>query len=427
MINTNENMKKAIGDGGFDGSFKQLYTDLADARSRYIALIDGFSGYFGERDNLRLFSAPGRTELGGNHTDHQKGNVLAASVGNDIIAAVSENGSSIIRIKSEGHEVVEVDLNDLGIKESEKEDATALVRGISARITELGYNVTGFDAYTTSRVLNASGMSSSAAFEILCCTIINYLFAGEKLSAIDMSLISKYAENVYFGKPCGLLDQLACSVGGIAAMDFSEDDNPTIEQIKYDFESTGHVFYIVNTRGNHGDLTYNYADIPNEMRSVAAYFGKEVLGQCTKQQVMESIPQLRKAVSDRAILRAVHFFNDCETAKREAEALKQNKFDEFLRLIKKSGRSSYMYLQNVYSPDMPQTQDLSLALMLSDEVLGERGAYRVHGGGFAGTIQAFVPQDMVETYVKTLDGVFGEGSCLCPHIRNVGSTELVCE
>lgn len=426
MINNNQNINKAIRDGLFDDCFKQLYTDIADAHSRYTTLIDGFSDYFGERDNLRLFSAPGRTELGGNHTDHQRGIVLAASVGNDIIAAVSENDSNIIRIKSEGHDVVEIDLTDLSIKESEKEDANALVRGISARINELGYTVKGFDAYTTSRVLNASGMSSSAAFEILCCTIINSLFADSELSAVDMSFISQYAENVYFGKPCGLLDQLACSVGGIVAIDFKDANAPLIEQIKYDFESTEHVFYIINTRGNHGDLTYNYADIPNEMCSVAEYFGKEVLSQCTKQQVLTNIPQLRKVVSDRAILRAVHFFNDCEVAKMEAEALKQNKFDEFLYLIKKSGRSSYMYLQNIYSPDMPQIQDLSLALMLSDEVLGERGAFRVHGGGFAGTIQAFVPQDLADIYVKTLDSVFGEGSCLCPHIRNVGSTELKC-
>ncbi len=426
MFNTKTDIEKIMG-GILDSDFKTLYTDISDARSRYACLISGFKEFFGDRDNIRLFSAPGRTELGGNHTDHQRGIVLAASVGNDVIAAVSENGENIIRIKSEGHDIVEVDLCELDIKESEKELAVSLVRGICARIKELGIDIKGFDAYTTSRVLNASGMSSSAAFEILCCAIINHMFAEEKLSAVDMAIISKYAENVYFGKPCGLLDQLACCVGGIVAMDFEDDANPKIEQVKYDFESTGHVFYIVNTRGNHGDLTYNYADIPDEMRSVAAYFGKEVLRECTKQQLLDNIADLRKKVSDRAILRALHFFNDCETATLEAKALKENNFDEFLQLIRKSGRSSFMYLQNIYSPDIPNVQDLSLALALSEEVLGERGAFRVHGGGFAGTIQAFVPADLSCTYVSTLDGVFGEGSCLCPHIRNVGSAELKAE
>lgn len=426
MFNTETDIEK-IRSGALDGAFGSLYTDIPDARGRFAALLAGYRACFGESGSIRFFSAPGRTELGGNHTDHQCGIVLAASVGNDVIAAVSENGENIIRIQSEGHELVNVDITDLSVKEDEKERAHALVRGVCAKMAELGIAVRGFNAYTTSRVLNASGMSSSAAFEILCCTIINCMFAGERLGAVEMSLISKYAENEYFGKPCGLLDQLACSVGGIVAMDFADGAKPKIDCVKYDFESTGYTFYIINTRGNHGDLTYNYADIPGEMCAVAEFFGGKVLRDCTKDQVMANIPALRKAVSDRAVLRALHFFNDCENASLEAQALRENNFAEFLRLIRKSGRSSFMYLQNVYSPDMPSVQDLSLALALSEEVLGERGAFRVHGGGFAGTIQAFVPNDLCEKYVAALDGVFGEGSCLCPHIRNVGSTELTAE
>ena len=351
-----------------------------------------------------LFSTPGRTELGGNHTDHQHGHGLAASVDLDTIACVVPNNSQIIRIKSRHHRMAEVDLGDLSIRKEEAGNSVSLVRGVASRLTQLGYTVGGFDAYPTTR-----GLSSSAAFEVLVTTIMNQLFCGGALTSTDLAKVGQYAENIYFGKPCGLMDQLSCATGGVIAIDFKDPDDPQLRQVQVDLRAFGHALCIIDTRASHADLTADYAAITQEMREVAACFGREVLGDVSFDRFRENLATVRATCGDRAAMRAYHFFKDDQRVLQQCDALEQGDFDEFLHLVRQSGRSSFMYLQNVSNYRESRSQPVALLLALAEDLLAGRGACRVHGGGFAGTIQAFVPLDMLPAFV-----------------RGAGSVPLVC-
>jgi len=412
-----------------DIDYKTLYCCNSSEEERYIkrfsGLLKGFSDTFGKDGDIRLFSAPGRTEIGGNHTDHQHGRVVAGSLNLDVIGAVRANGENVIRIKSEGFpmDVVSVDSLDADSKEYGK--SSGLIRGIVSCFVKKGYKVGGFDAYTTSNVLKGSGMSSSAAFEILVAVIINALFANGEVSAVEMAKFGQYAENVYFGKPCGLLDQTACASGGIVAMDFADNENPVVEKLDFDFAKTGYSLCIIDTGADHANLTDEYASITLEMKMVAEYFGKSFLNEVSEEDFYSEIKNIRSKINnDRAVLRAIHFFNETKRAKTEAEMLKNGDFNGFLRLVNECGRSSYMYLQNIYATKEPKNQAVSLALALCDELLKGKGAFRVHGGGFAGTIQAFVPSDMLNGFKDGIEAVFGEGMCHILSIRSVGGVEI---
>ena len=375
------------------------------------------------REPSYIFSAPGRTEIGGNHTDHQLGRVLAGAVDVDTLAAVAPNGEPVIRVLSEGYPLCEIDLDDLGIRPAEAGTTAALIRGVAGRIRELGHPVPGFDAYVTSRVLPGSGLSSSAAFEVLIGTVIDHL-ASCGLDAVQIAQIGQYAENVYFGKPCGLMDQTASSVGGIITIDFADEANPVVEHLDFDFASCGHALCIIDSGADHADLTDEYAAIPREMKAVAALFGKEHLRQVDEELFYAQLPRVRQAAGDRAVLRAMHFFEDNRRVKEQVEALRRNDFPRFLELVNESGRSSWLYLQNVVPTGSTLHQELAVTLALAARLLKGRGASRVHGGGFAGTIQAFVPDDLLEPFRTRLEAVFGQGSCHVMQIRPVGFTRL---
>ncbi|MBQ3131207.1 MAG: galactokinase [Clostridia bacterium] len=389
-------------------------------------LDTGFAAAFGGAPE-RYFSAPGRTEIGGNHTDHQRGRVLAGAVNLDTVAAVRLNGSNAIRICSKGYPQYTVDLSCLTPQTEEVNTTPALVRGIAARFIDMGCNVVGFDAYCESTVLPGSGLSSSAAFEVLVGTIINHLFHEGKATQPEVAMIGQYAENVFFGKPCGLMDQTASAVGNLVTIDFFDKDRPVIKPVDFDFAACGHALCIIDTRASHADLTDEYAAIPNEIKSVAAYFGREVLTQIEETEFYAAIPQLRETCGDRAVIRAIHFYQENARVPKQVEALERGDMDTFLRLIKESGYSSYMYLQNVIPAGYKAHQDVAMALALCEHYLNGRGAYRVHGGGFAGTVQAFVPFDMLDSFVAGIDGVLGEGACHVLSIRPQGGVEMEVE
>ena len=406
-----------------------IYACKSEERQQYIdrfeKVIDGFSENFGEAEDLRIFSAPGRTEIGGNHTDHQHGAVIAGGLNLDVVGVCRPNGTNEIRVQSEGYPMSIVNLSELKPNEAEFGSSEALIRGVAAKFAEMGYEVSGFDAYATSNVLKGSGMSSSAAYEVFLGNIINNLFANGEVNAVEIAKIGQFAENVYFGKPCGLLDQMASSVSGMVAMDFCDVEKPFVEKIDFDFAKTEHALCIIDTGADHSDLTDEYAAITVEMRKVANFFGKDFLNDVTKEEFMAKIKDIREAINDdRAVLRAYHYFNETQRAKEEANALKAGDFNKFLSIVKKSGLSSYMYLQNVYASSMPNAQAVSLSLALCDEILGERGAYRVHGGGFAGTIQAFVPFDILDEFKTKIEAVLGKGMCHILSIRPVGGCEI---
>ena len=419
---------KYLGSGGAHDTLAPVYGAGAEAAAgRLQELMMEFAGTFpcGEGSDTWLFSTPGRTELGGNHTDHQNGLGLAASVNLDTIACVVPNSTGVIRIKSRNHRPAEVTLDSLSLIPEETGSSPALVRGVAARLTELGHTIGGFDAYTTTRVLRGSGLSSSAAFEVLMGTIANHLFCGGAFSPVQVAQMGQYAENVYFGKPCGLMDQLSCSVGGVIAVDFANESEPAIRQVHTDLSSYGHALCIVDTRASHADLTADYAAIPQEMREVAACFGREVLGEVDPAVFRESIPLVRATCGDRAMLRAHHFFLDDALALRECDALARGDFDEFLRCVNRSGRSSYMYLQNVSNYRESRSQPVAVLLAVAEALLADRGACRVHGGGFAGTIQAFVPLDLLDAFVCGMEAVAGEGACHVLDLRGSGSVLLL--
>lgn len=395
-------------------------------RERLINAIEKFEELFGVSREISIFSAPGRTEIGGNHTDHQLGRVLAAGVNLDVIAIVSENNSNLIQVKSEGYPQDTVDISSQDVVEKEKNTSAALIRGMCSRFRQLGYSIGGFDAYTTSNVLQGSGLSSSAAFEVLLGTTMNALFCDGKETPLSIAQISQYTENIYFGKPSGLMDQSASSIGGFITIDFKNRETPKVEKIDFDFAHCGYTLCIIDTHGSHANLTPDYAAIPEEMKRVAAYFGKEVLRQVAEADFYGSLSQLRRTVGDRAVLRAIHFYGDNQRVLRQVEALKAGDFDLFKELVIESGASSYQYLQNVFSTSYPQEQGVSVTLALCERFLKDHGgAWRVHGGGFAGTVQTFVPADYVETFREKMDTILGAGSCHLLSIRPVGGIQIL--
>ena len=386
----------------------------------------GFSDTYG-KENPRIFSAPGRTEIGGNHTDHQHGCVLAAAVDMDILAAALPNGTKKIRILSEGFAPDEVDLTDLSIKEDEINTSAALIRGVAAKLTELGYMVEGFDLYATSNVLKGSGLSSSAAYEVMLGHVMNGLFCNNEISAVDIARIGQYAENVYFGKKSGLMDQTASSVGGVVAIDFRDNTAPVVKKLDFRFETSGYSLCIIDSGADHADLSDEYSAIPTEMKQVAAMLGTEVLREADEALFVERLAEIRKETGDRAVLRALHFFRENRRAVQEAELLEAGDFDAFLNVVKESGQSSNIYLQNVKVEGQAFHQEVQYALAVCDMLLDGKGAFRVHGGGFAGTVQAFVPNDMLEAFRTGAEKLVGKGSCHVVSIREAGGIELTKE
>ena len=390
---------------------------------RKLALDTGFAAAFGGAPE-RYFSAPGRTEIGGNHTDHQRGRVLAGAVNLDTVAAVRPNGLGTIRIQSQGYPLSIVDLEHLSPVAGEINTSAALIRGVAARFTQLGCKVEGFDAYCESQVLPGSGLSSSAAYEVLIGTIINHLFFNCQATQPEVAAIGQYAENVFFGKPCGLMDQTASAVGNLVTIDFFDKDHPVIEPVDFDFASSGHALCIIDSGADHADLTDEYAAVPGEMKAVAAQLGKEVLTQIDEAEFYARVPQLREVCGDRAVMRCIHFYQENARVPQQVAALKEGNFEKFLSLIKQSGYSSWMYLQNVIPAGYKAHQDVAVALGLAEHYLQGRGAYRVHGGGFAGTIQAFVPLDILDGFVAGMDAALGSGACHVLSIRPQGGVEL---
>ena len=405
----------------------KLYGQQAAANqaARYQKALAGLEAAFGPCKQAAMFSAPGRTEIGGNHTDHQRGRVLAGSVNLDVIAAVAPNGERTIRIQSEGFPMDVVDLDDLSVREEERNTSTAIIRGIAAWFAQHGCQMEGFNAYTTSNVLKGSGLSSSAAFEVLVGNIINSLFNGDRCDAVRLAQIGQYAENVYFGKPSGLLDQMASSVGGMVTIDFQDNANPVVERVDYDFAASGHALCIIDSGADHADLTDEYAAVTRELKEVCAHFGKDVLREVPEEEFYAALPTLRMKAGDRAVLRAIHIYNDNRRVTAQVEALRRGDFDAFLALITESGLSSWRMLQNVVPAGYTHHQEVAVALALCERLLGGRGACRVHGGGFAGTVQAFVPLDMLEAFRSGIDRVLGAGACHVLTIRPVGGVRLV--
>lgn len=409
-----------------DAQLTRLYgaDALYKQKKRYESAAEKFIETFRENNGVRIFSASGRTEISGNHTDHNCGKVLAAAVDLDVIAFVVPTDDGVITVKSEGFDIITVDTADLEIKENEKNTSAALIRGVAAGFRNNNLKTGGFKAYMTSNVIKGSGVSSSAAFEVLVGNILSGLYNGSAVSAVKIAQISQYAENEYFGKPSGLLDQMASSVGGFVAIDFRSTSAPVIVPIEFDIAKYGYSLCIVDTKGSHADLTPEYAAIPEEMKAAAAVFGKNVLREVNEEEFRANISKVREKCGDRAVLRALHFFDENKRVDTAAEALKSGDIDSFLKVINASGNSSYKYLQNVFAVSKPAEQGVALGLYTAEKVLCGRGASRVHGGGFAGTIQAFVPEDLLDEFIKAEEAVFGEGSCHRLYIRPMGGTEI---
>ncbi len=432
MATTSE-LKQQIQSGAYDAALAELYTaaQVPAQRERYLRTIEGFEKNFGAGRQVRLYSAPGRTEIGGNHTDHNNGVVMAAAVDLDIIAVVAKNDRNAARLVSEGFgKIDDIDLSVLTPQPAESEHSASLIRGVAAGFAARGGRIGGFDAYSTSNVLRGSGLSSSAAFEVC----VGAIFRGEynaddheKFSQVEIAKIGQYAENVFFGKPSGLLDQTACAVGSAISIDFKDPAAPVVDKVAFDLAAKGYALCISDTKGSHADLTDDYAAIRREMESVAACFGRHVLREVDEAEFMAAIPAVRRKTGDRAVLRALHFFNECRRAAALRRAVEQDDFESFLRLIIACGHSSFEYNQNAYSIHAPQEQGVPLALAISQQVLEGRGAWRLQGGGFAGTIQAFVPLDLLESYRAAIDGVFGAGSCHVLTVRNHGAIEVTPE
>ena len=429
---TTMQLKKQIQEGVYDAAFSALYgsepATLAAQRERYSTLVDRFAEEYGADREVRLYSAPGRTEIGGNHTDHNNGVVMAAAVNLDVVAVVSPNEDNVVRVKSYGFDKIDdVDLSILTPQKREMEHSAGLIRGVAAGFVEAGGKVGGFDAYTTSDVLRGSGLSSSAAFEVCMGAIFRGEYNDndmEKFSQVKIAQIGQYAENVFFGKPCGLMDQTACAVGSAITIDFKDPANPVVGTAKFDLATHNFALCISDTKGSHADLTDDYAAIRREMESVAEQFGKPVLREVDEQEFLKAIPSLRSKVGDRAVVRAIHFYNDCRRAADLCAAIRDDRFEEFLQLVIEGGHSSFEFNQNAYSIKNPQEQGVPLALAISQKVLKGRGAWRLQGGGFAGTIQAFVPVDLLEEYRAAIDALFGEGSCHVLSVRNYGAVPV---
>ena len=455
-MKTNE-LISYINEGKLDDRLMDIYLDkdkLSYQRDRYIKAVESYMELYKNSpsytDEICIVSAPGRTEVGGNHTDHQHGEVLAASINDDAVAIVGKNeqNSNMVYIKSEGYDMITISLDDTSKKDEEEGTTLALIKGVIAGCQNRGYKIGGFNAYITSDVLGGSGLSSSAAFETVIGNIISHLFNDGTIDAVTIAIIGQYAENYYFGKPCGLMDQMACSVGSLSHIDFNKneeytyengtvDQRPFIEKIELDLDTVGYSLCITDTKGSHADLTPDYAAVPAEMKSVAAFFGKEYLIDVPEHDVIDNITALRDKLGDRAVLRALHFYDETARAGKEAAYLQKHEqvtnkkenthfFDKFLEEVQKSGDSSYKYLQNVYTCHDSLHQNVAVALYFSQNTLGEAGgASRVHGGGFAGTIQAFVNNHFVEKYKSTMDKLFGDGACAILKIRKFGGIKVI--
>lgn len=421
-----ELIREEISNGKYDDKLLDIYADksvLEYQRYRYVSAIEKFESLYGAAD-IEIYSAPGRSEVGGNHTDHQRGQVLAASVNLDVIAVVEKTDNGIVKILSDSFDIAPISVNDLSKKSKEEGTSEGLVRGVLNKLQEAGYTVSGFNAYMTSDVLVGAGLSSSAAFEVAIGTIISGLYNNMEISPVFIAQASQYAENKYFGKPCGLMDQMASSVGSLVNIDFEDPENPIVNKVDVDFDKFGHSLCIVDTKGSHANLTPEYAAIPPEMKSVAKYFGKEYLREVDEKEFFANIADVRKKVGDRPIIRAMHFFNDHNRVTEEVNALNNGDFEEFKKQVNLSGNSSFKYLQNVYPASDITNQAVSIGLAVSEQVLNGKGASRVHGGGFAGTIQAFVPNEMVPEYKKALDSVFGDGACHVLKVRKYGGMKF---
>lgn len=421
-------VRGSLEQGSLDQRIKEIYVDeqrVPYNRERYIRAIDRFTELFPSEKEIEIYSAPGRSEVCGNHTDHQNGMVLATSINLDAIAIVAKAEEPVIRLVSGDFPMEEVDVADLSMKEEEQSTTTALIRGVAAGMKERGHKVGGFTAYITSDVLMGAGMSSSAAFESLIGTILSGFYNDMKVSSIEIAQIGQYAENIYFGKPCGLMDQMACSVGGMIFIDFKEKEHPEVRQVHTDFEKAGLSLCIVDTKGSHADLTPDYAAVPAEMNQVAQALGREHLREVPRETFFKGLPKLWKETSGRAVLRAIHFYEEEERVLRGVKSLEESDYPGFLSVIKASGDSSAKYLQNIYSPKDVDSQNVTVALAVSESILGENGVCRVHGGGFAGTIQAFVKNEAVAAYKEQIEAIYGDDSCHVLKVRLQGGIRVL--
>lgn len=421
-------VRESLEQGSLDQKIREIYVDeqrVPYNRERYIRAIDRFTELFPSEKEIEIYSAPGRSEVCGNHTDHQNGMVLATSINLDAIAIVAKAEEPVIRLVSGDFPMEEVDVADLSMKEEEQSTTTALIRGVAAGMKERGHKVGGFTAYITSDVLMGAGMSSSAAFESLIGTILSGLYNDMKVSSIEIAQIGQYAENIYFGKPCGLMDQMACSVGGMIFIDFKEKEHPEVRQVHTDFEKAGLSLCIVDTKGSHADLTPDYAAVPAEMNQVAQALGREHLREVPRETFFKELPKLWKETSGRAVLRAIHFYEEEERVLRGVKSLEESDYPGFLSVIRASGDSSAKYLQNIYSPKDVDSQNVTVALAVSESILGENGVCRVHGGGFAGTIQAFVKNEAVAAYKEQIEAIYGDDSCHVLKVRLQGGIRVL--
>ena len=425
-------MKKAsliiqdIQNNVYNDTFLDIYVDqeqLEHQKLRYVQAIEKFIDLYGDQE-VSIYSTPGRSEVCGNHTDHQHGEVLAAAINLDIIAVVAKDDTKI-KILSDDYDIETIHIDDLTLRENEKESSEGLIRGILARFQQLQHKIGGFVGYMTSDVLQGSGLSSSAAFEVMIGTILSGMYNDMKVDPVTIAKIGQYSENVYFGKPCGLMDQCACSVGSLIHIDFKDNENPIVEKINVDFPRFHHSLCIVDVHASHADLTEDYASIPEELKEVDHFFHQEYLRDVDEKEFYEHLTEVREAVNDRAVLRAIHVFKENKRVQQAVQSLKQEDFDTFKTIVKASGESSFKYLQNIYSNHYVGQQAVSLALALSENLLGAHGVCRVHGGGFAGTIQAFVEDDYVEAYKQGIEKYFGEGSCHILKIRKYGGMKVI--
>ena len=408
------------------GEYGKIFTELygeRDQKERFVRVLKGFIETYGEKE-VALYSAPGRTEICGNHTDHNNGKVIAGSVTLDVIAVAAKTDDNMIRVKSEGHKEGIVELNDLSIRKEEYNNAQSLIRGIASAVKSEGYDIGGFCAYTSSDVLSGSGLSSSAAFEVLLGTVMNGEYCDNKMTAVKIAQIAQYAENEYFGKPCGLMDQMASSVGGIISIDFKDPQNPIINKVEYNFKDSKTALCIVDVGGSHADLTHEYATIPAEMKAVANFFDCNVLREVPQDKFTSNIAKLREQFDDRSVLRAMHYFAENERVDSMINYLKNKNFDGFMKINVESGQSSFQYLQNVFCTSDIQNQPMSIAICIAEKFLKGKGSYRVHGGGFGGTVQCFVPNDMLTEFKSEMEKVFGDGSCHIISIREKGGVKI---
>ena len=412
--------------GGALNKYSALYENVEESTERIIKAIRAFEASYGGERDISVFSVPGRSEIIGNHTDHNNGKVMAGAINRDIIAVASRNNDEMIRFRSEGYYEEKISLADVNSPDNFKKfTSRALVAGMAHAFSKAGHAIGGYDAYSCTEVLKGSGLSSSAAFEVTVGNILNHLYNGGSVDNKEIAKYAQFSENVYFGKPCGLMDQMACAVGGFVYIDFEDNQHPVVESVDFSLSDAGYALCIVNTGGNHANLNDDYASVPAEMKAVAEHFGKETLRGLTEADIVGAALELRSKVGDRAILRALHFLRENNRVVLASDALKGKELDRFLEIITASGRSSFQYLQNVYTTQNVGEQGLSLALAVTDGALsGKNAAFRVHGGGFAGTIQAFVKKEDLADYVKLIDSVFGEGSAMPLNIRPAGAIRL---